>query len=412
MPITRRDETPDPLGPNLLYLWQRRVWILVPALVVLALTYLAMRFVSQEYKATGAIYVNRLMTGQERDETLSPATVAQLLESNMLLMKVRDEFMQAFHIERMVEFEKFAKRFKVKTDVLQDTTVRKDVSPVIELEVQSDGTSETRFLMESWIRNFVKMYGNVAADEAVQKRDDLARHDYWLNKEIQKAETERATLRAKLALQEKLLAQNLDILAPVEPSQRGAQVQRRPVSDLDNRSIGDSTVQVSVNAGSKGPGLLSRLADVRVQLLSSAGSNGTSSPAQLKAEEAAIATVIRDTETSISELQASMPEMQAEVARLDREIEYKRGLQDRLHVSMNRFDVAAKLFTQANRDGMPAGGDLRAISMPVQPELRVWPKRTFVAAGAAVAAMLLIVVALLLHRYLQNVALREAAQIE
>src|SRR6478609_762294 len=105
--MLRSDEAPDVFGTQLLYLWNRKFTILLPGLLVFVLTYVAMRFVSQEYKATAAVYVNRLTTSQDRDETLSPATVAQLLESSMLLHRVRDEYMQAFQIPRMGEFEKF-----------------------------------------------------------------------------------------------------------------------------------------------------------------------------------------------------------------------------------------------------------------------------------------------------------------
>lgn len=414
MPMLRRDETPDPLGPHLLYLWQRKAWILIPGLVIFALTYIAMRFVSEEFKATGALYVNRLMTGQERDEVLNPATVAQLLKSDMLLRQVRDEYMQTFNISRMSEFEKFTRRFHVNTEILQDTSVRKDVSPVLELEVQSDGTSETQFLMESWIRHFMKLYGNIAASEAVQKRDNLMREIQSIESEMQSTEQKKTSIDTRLALQQKLLAQCMDILAPADLPQKPVQISHPAATDMvDTRSGGESTVQVSVNSQNKPVGLLSRLADVKVKLMqSTSGESGSTSTAPLQAEASAISAVIRDTETSISQLQTVVADLQREAARLDRDIDYKRTTLDRLHVSLNRYNVAAAISKQAVENGMPVGGDVRAISMPVTPELRVWPKRTFVAAGAALAAMLFIAVALLLHRYLQIVALRNAPAVE
>lgn len=413
MPMLRRDESPDPIGPHLLYLWQHKGWILIPALVVFALTYIAMRFVSEEFKATGALYVNRLMTAQERDEVLNPATVAQLLKSDMLLRQVRDEYMQTFNISRMSEFEKFARRFHVNTEILQDTSVRKDVSPVLELEVQSDGTSETRFLMESWIRHFMKLYGNIAADEAVQKRDNLLQEVRSVEAELQAAEEKKTSVDTKLSLQQKLLAQSMDILAPADLPQKPVQVSHPAATDLvDTRSGGESTVQVSVNSQNKPIGLLSRLADVKVQLMKGAGQSASTGTALLQSEAAAISAVIRDTETSISQLQITVAAMQREQERLDREIDYKRTTLDRLNVSLNRYSVAAAISKQAVENGMPVAGDVRAISMPVTPELRVWPKRTFIAAGAALAAMLFISVALLLHRYLQTLAIRNSRAIE
>ena len=409
MPILRRDETPDPLGPHLLYLWERKLWILVPAMILFVLTYIAMRFVAEEFKVTAAVYVNRLSTGQDRDDVPNASTMAQLLESGMLLHKVRDEYMAAFGLDYAPEFEKFARRFKAKTDILQDTSVRKDISPVIELEVQSDGTSQTRFLMESWIRNFIRDYGNVAASEAVVKRDNLQHEDELLEKDLQKLEGERSQLRTKLALQEKLLAQSMDILAPTEYQQRSVQADRTMSTDLDSHSIGDSTVQVSVNSQSKPPGLLSKLTDVRLQLAEAAG---TSASEELQRKAAAITSVIAETETSVTELQKVVADLQREVSRLDREVENKRSIQARLRVSLNKFFTAAALASDTLQNGMPAGGDVRAISMPVLPEQRIWPKRTFVAGGVALVAMLFISIALLLHRYLQTLAIRNAASVE
>lgn len=413
MPILRREEAPDLLGPYLVYLWQRKLWILVPGLLVFVLVYIAMRFVAEEYKATGALYVNRLMAGQDRDEVLSPATVAQLLESSMILHRVRDEYMQAFGIAHAPQFEKFARRFKVKTDILQDTSVRKDVSPVLELEVQSDGTSQTRFLMESWIRNAISEFGNVAADEAVSKRDNLQRENARLETEIQHAEGERSQVRTQLVLQEKLLAQSMDLLAPAEFSQKAVQSDRILNTDVDSRTGGDSRVEVSINSQPKPPGLLSHISSLQLQLaLSRTGAAGTTPTTELERQAAAVNSVIQDMQTSISALQKTVADLTREVSRLDRDLEYKRSIQARLHISLNRYAVSAALATHAVENGLPAGADLRAISMPVQPELRIWPKRTFAAGGAALAAMLFISVALLLHRYLQAVVLKTREVVE
>jgi uncharacterized protein involved in exopolysaccharide biosynthesis len=404
MPILRRDEAPDRFGAHLVYLWDRKLWLILPTVFVFVLTYIAMRIVREEFKVTAAVYVNRLMTGQEPTEMASPSAVAQLLESNELLHHVRDEYTKAFNVAGAPEFEKFVRRFKVKTEVLQDTSVRKDISPVIELEVQSDGSSETRFLMDSWIRNFIQKYGNVAADEAASKRDDLLREDARIAKDLQQLETNRAEVRAKLALQGKLLAENLNLLAPAELPRDEINADRLMNTDVDSRTGGDSNIRLNIDATPKPLGLITRLRNVRIDM-----AKGTSASADLQREAAALEAAIQDTQTSIVQLQKTVSELQPEQARLDREVEFQRSIQARLHVSLNRFSVAAALVHPAN-DSNLAGADVRAVSMPVMPELRVWPKRTFVAAGAALAALIIMIVGLLVHGYLQSLALRKEAE--
>jgi uncharacterized protein involved in exopolysaccharide biosynthesis len=400
MPILRRDETPDRFGAHLMYLWDRKLWLILPAIFVFFLTYLAMRIVREEFKVTGAIYVNRLMTGTEQSEMASPAAVAQLLESTELLHKVRDEYLTAFNVSGVPEFEKFVRRFKVKTEVLQDTSVRKDVSPVIELEVQSDGSSETRFLMDSWIRNFIQKFGNVAADEAVQKRDDLLREDARIEKELQQLESQRSEVRANLSLQGKLLAENLDLLAPAELPRDDMNVDRLMNTDVDSRTGGDSNIRLNINATPKPIGLIARLRNVRVDI-----AKGTSASADLQREATALEAAIHDTQSSITQLQKTVADLQRDQARLDRQVEFQRSIQARLHVSLNRFSVAAALVHPSSSSDLE-GADVRAVSMPVMPEKRVWPQRTLVAGGAALATLVIMIVALLVHGYMQTLALR------
>jgi len=162
MPILRREDAPDPLAPQLLLLWHRKWMIIGIGLAAAVLTYIVLLFVSSSYTVKSEIFVNRLPAIPE-GETPNPDTVSTLLKSQSLLENVRNDFAKKFDIHAP-KIEDFVKSFKVESTVLQDTTVRKELSPVLELQVESKGADETRFIMESWIRHFIAEFGNYTVD--------------------------------------------------------------------------------------------------------------------------------------------------------------------------------------------------------------------------------------------------------
>lgn len=402
MPILRREETPDTLAPKVLYLWSRK-WTIIAAMLLAAIAgYVSMIFWPSEYKAKAELYVTRLtppLTDIEFQQQ-SPATVAVLLKDDELLYAVRDKYVKKFDVAVPPEFEKFVRQFTVKTEVLQDTTVRKELSPVVQLSLQTRGREETRFLMETWTREFIRMFGNYATAEAVEKLNELKDEDARLDKELRGAEAEQADLTARLPVQQKMLAELMDLLAPAEWKQPVvSEVTAAEMHSNLNR------MQVSINQPPpKPPGLVAKLAQANLDLTRSRQQNQgnqTSTTTALEREVAALNSTVRETSESICQVQKTVADLQHRLSTATRDVQVKSETQRQLHRYLDKFTVLASF----SKDG-----DVRILSQPVMPELRAWPKRTLVGAVAALVALVLAVSAILLLKYLREAAEWAAAE--
>lgn len=401
MPILRRDETPDELGPRFVYLWEKKWWAIGPAVLAAVLAYVIMLAVPDSFTASADLYVNRLAVFQ--DNQASPDTVATLLKSSEVLKQVQDAYSAQFKT-KAPPIEKFVKQFQVKSDILQDTSVKRDVSPILVLSVETRGREEAQFLIQKWIDISVHQFGNFATDEARIKLAALRKDDAALEVQLKEAESQRAQHQAALSYQEKLLAENMDLLAPAElrmPAMRSSSGR----AEGSAAAVGDVTMQVAVQQA-KAPGLISRLYQVRVNLqLASANGSATTSAQALKAESAALETVIAEIQTSVTELQKTVAGLQQKVDTAAREIQVKSDQQRELHRFMDKVAVIAGMAQESEKGLTPvAGGDIRAITSPTLPELRVWPKKTLVSAVAALATFVICIAALLFHRFVRAAA--------
>jgi uncharacterized protein involved in exopolysaccharide biosynthesis len=365
-----------------------------------------MLYVPEEFRANADLAMN--MPSDEDNLNFNPAAYMPLLESDEVLHRVRDEYAAKFH--RKPTYEKFVKQFKTKSEVLQDTTVRKDVSPVIHLTVQTPGRDEARFLMESWIRNFIRQFGNVRADGFRRSLEMLRKEDARLDEEMRKTEAERAADSAQLALQEKLLAEKMDFIAPAQPP-------ARPPDSPLSLQYNASNLQVSVQqpAPAKPPGLIARKLEVDIALARARqgiAAHGTSTPAELEIESKTLESFIADVQRSVGELQKTVAELQEKINTATRRIQVLAAMQSELHRRLDRINSVASLYREPVLEGAPEGGDFRVLSNPVTPELRVWPKRTLAAGVAAIAAFVICLCAALLYNYVEEARRRAVARPE
>jgi hypothetical protein len=397
MPILRRGEAPDPLAPQLVHLWDRKWWLILPAIAAFFITYAAMVALPEEYEASAELLVNQLGFTAD-DRAPHPGAVAALLTSDQVMRQVRDDFAGKFGVKPPV-LEKFAKAFKVKTEVLQDTAVRKDVSPVVTVSVRSTGKDRTQFLVQQWISVFMREFGNYYAAEARVKADSVRRELAACEVDLRADEGEQARLNATLPLAQKMLAEKLDLLAPAElrPSQRGQNALLEPNA---------SNVQVVFDSPrQKAPGLIARQTAVRVELEEARLGAATTAPAaRLEKEAGALAAVIAQLQAEIADLQTSVSAMEQHLNTASRNIMLRTETQRRLGKELDALLVPASFYRESREGELPAGGDVRAMSAPVTPELRVWPKRTMLAGLAAVAVFVLCVAAVLSRRYLRDAA--------
>jgi uncharacterized protein involved in exopolysaccharide biosynthesis len=362
--------------------------------VAFVLTYGLLNMVPNQYEAAAEIYVNRL--GYQPADPPNPSTVATIAKSDEVLLLVRTEFLAKYKV-KAPEFERFVRQFTVKSEVLQDTAVKKDVSPVLVLSVRSEGTEQTQFLMQSWTQAIVKMFGNFASEEARSKLASLQDQAAKLEREIQAAETEKARYYAELPLQEKLFAETMDLLAParfIAPADPFASVPGAP-----------QQVNLQVERSQPPPGLLAQRARLQIQLERvRAGAAGTSAPKELEAEVRALDSVIAATRKDLAELQQKVQDVRVRFDAASRRASVLTETQRSLSKEMDNFIRAAAFYRDFKPGAPPAGGDLRVLSQPVKPELKVWPKRTTFAGIAAVIVALFAMVAILTRNYLAEAA--------
>jgi uncharacterized protein involved in exopolysaccharide biosynthesis len=397
MPILRRGEAPDLLAPQLIHLLHKKWWIILPAVAAFLITYAAMVALPEEYQASAEVLVNQLGFTVD-DRPPHPGAVAALLTSDQVMRQVRDDFARKFNTKPPV-LEKFAKAFKVKTEVLQDTAMRKDVSPVVTVSVRAAGKEATQFLVQDWLAVFMREFGNYYAAEARVKADSVRRELSACEADVRAEETEQAHLSAMLPLAQKMLAEKLDLLAPAElrPSLRGQNALLEPNA---------SNVQVVFDAPvPKAPGLIAKQTWVRVELAKARlGAATTTSAAEMEKEEAALSSVIAGLQAEIADLQTSVSAMAQRLSAANRSILLGTETMRRLGKELDALLVPASFYRESKEGEMPAGGDVRAMTAPVTPELRVWPKRTMMAGIAAVCVFMLCVGAVLLRRYLREAA--------
>jgi hypothetical protein len=372
----------SPMQAHLLLLWTRRWYILGVALVVAVLTYGAMWLVPEEFEASVAVYVNRMDVYDI--QAINPNTVMSLAKNPELLRAVYDDFVAKFGV-KPGDFEKFVKQFDVKSEILQDTTVKKEVSPVLELKVRFRGREQTRFLAESWVRHLVRKYGNVALDEAAVRADAMGKQDERLGNELRRLDAEKAQLESRLARDRKFYAEILDVLAPSDMPEA---LEPRQIAVDKNAS----NLQVMIHQPIPKPeGLLARYARLQLELdrlRAGLRAETTQTVEQLAAEEKVLSGSIVRLENQLQVLQESLARTQEALGTVTREYQLKRTEQEKLHAALDIYRSVAAARVSAEADGLPIASNVRAVSMPVMPELRVWPKRTLVAAGAAVAAVI------------------------
>ncbi len=370
MPIIRRDDTKDPIDQYIVILWQQKWLIVGVALVTAILVYFALIFVPSSFRVNSELFVNRLASAPDA-ETPNPETVVALLKSQSVIEKVRNDYVKAFNLESSPPVERFAKQFDVETFVLQDTSVRKEFSPVLSLQVEARGSSETRYIMDRWIRNFVSQFGNYMTQEAVSKRDAFLLEKEALDQEIAKLELLAAEAESNLPYKRKILAEKLDLLSP----------SRLTLRDPDSDRI---TLDLAMRSPRMMPGLLERYSEGLLR--TRAGDVQLTSTAELNA----IMTSVQDAQSSITEAEKGLADAVFQEANIKRQLIMLKANQTAINEAISRFAVSSAVYKDVMTESdLPGGGDIRALSMPVTPEARVWPKRVTSAAVAAAAAAIL-----------------------
>lgn len=384
MPITRKHEPTDPWNKYILLVWDSKFYIIGVAILATILTYILLLFAPEKFRVNAELYVNQIEVLPDVEPS-SPDTVTDLLKSQSVLSKVRDDFANEYQLSPPPPIEEFAKQFSVKSSILQDTTVRKQISPVLGLEVESRGSSETRYIMTRWIHHFINDFGNFTTLEAITKRDAYLKEKERLEDEIVELETLRAQYDAQLPYLRRILAENLDTLTP--SFLRGKE------------STGNEEVRVdfTIHSTPNRTGLLERYTNLELQLRSSPASTTAS------AELQALGSYIEETRAKIAEAEKNLAAMTSERLKTTRRLELLATNQEKVNEALSRFiTISASAVNSNDTSEYPASVDIRALSMPVSPDMRVWPKRTSTALVVGILAGVLSIFFVLGRTFLGN----------
>ncbi len=390
-----RHPAPSVAAERMLLVWSHR-WLLLTVAVIVAIgTYIAMWFVPEEFEVKTAVYVNRMEIFDIKP--ISPLTVAALAKNPGLLGGVYEEYTTKFG-QKPGDFEKFVKQFDVASETLQDTTVKKEFSPVLELKVRFRGKEQTYFLAESWVRNLVTKFGNVALEEAKKRAEAMGKRDQELEAELTALDQEKAKLASQVVGHRKILAETLDVLAPSYLPESFDHVARQ----FTDKNV--ANLNVTINQPPVKPeGLWSRYLRLQLDLERARAGLPVSSTATLEMlarEERVLSDTIVQLNTRIRELEVTLAQTQERLNMVSRIYDDKLAERQRLRSALDVYRSVAAAYSEWDGKGLPAAGDLRALSAPVMPQLRVWPKRTLVAGAAAIAALFITVAILFLRQLL------------
>ncbi len=388
--VAEQQSKADAFTLGMLRLWKYRFWIIGVAAFATIGTYCILRFaLPEEFKTTAQVYSTRFNAS---DDARYPDVVAQIATSEYLLDKVRIAYKNKYNPRRVPYIEDFVKQFRTKTEVVQDTAVKKEFSPIIELSVQSAGREQTQFIMNTWLKLLIEEQGNYAIDEARLRLKAAQEHLATVEKVALDAEQRQAETAAQLVWAEKLLAEKMNQMAPSNlvrallpktqsVNDSAAQAGTNQITLNVDHSVQNSTGDPTANASH---GLLYRLDAAKMDL---AIAQSTGNTEEIQKNETLIQLLnknVDETSSSVSQLQKRVAELTAQVSAATRDVEEARGRMREIHFFADRIEAIASSYYLDTTSELPAAGDIRVVAGSVVPDLRAWPKRTLISIGVGV----------------------------
>ena len=389
-------------------LWGARWFILIFCFVAMALTAgVLLYFVPEIFEASAQLFVKpKHIESPLEIEGLSPKAYQDMLMSGEIIAKVRKTYIEQTG-NSLPPLEKLRNRFDNEASDLQDTTIKKVTSPLINLTVKGVSREEARQLMDLWTRFFIEDYGSVFSKAAHRRFLGQEEHAAQIHKELTDMETELVQLRWELPFLIRQLTFNEVLLSPSEADLTvPSAVDQKPRRVTDGESSQNFQVQASEPILSSRPGLTERLADKKVQLSRAAAKKDAELGKILRSEIAALETVAADARTSISLLQSRVAQKQQRYLELERQTQALRErfldlrkAQNLSVVEMEGYDTSTLTPSE--------GSDVVIISHAVTPMNRVLPKRSITCLIAGALAFILSCAYVIFRNFLREV---EASQ--
>lgn len=416
----------------ILHYWRRRWWIIGLTLATFVVGYVSIRvFMSNSYRASALVAVREQprLTDIDRDSTgVQPPSFKGMFLSDHALDSVRQRWNtiaqqfkgtpdEVYHPVIKQPFEKYKRRFSAKSVTTVDTTIQTEFSPVIELTALGNTPTQAYQLMLQWINVILSDYGNLVTEEArFASKASKARADE-LRTQVEEAHQRKENLKKELLLVETEIASTLRQLtnAPIPeiPEPMGTDI----VGFI--MDSGPRTTAVTMGEGTREgePGLWEQRTRLEARLEAARRTKGEDSPeiqeltGQLEVLDAIIAgkrEELRNLVQSAAGLNAEMNGVGVEISRLDYAVRLLSSAASQAEALIRPVE-ALEEGSENTRDP-EYYGSLRLISPPVQPELRVWPKRTLLAGIAAAVTLVVLLVAFGFERYILRATEIDAAR--
>ncbi|MCX7766387.1 MAG: hypothetical protein N2246_06760 [Candidatus Sumerlaeia bacterium] len=425
------NERRDAFGEYVYYLWKKRYIIILAGIGFALITYVVFSIKGlfyEKYEVNAALLINQPppIQGLEYEDFQTPAiSFERLLLSDELINKVLDEFARKYN--RRIKLEFFKKRFETKTEVAEDTSVRRRYSPVIQLRAYGNTPEEAKFIMNTWINLAIKHYGDLPAQGAKFFLDYYLTNLNQTQQLLKEKEAEYVKVKWELHSKMKEL---IDLENQLAPAEIPLDIKRR-ISELGiARTAQNVDVSIQQRENVPLPGLIAQLSNLDIEIARLSGALKTlteSQQSQAKTpqqEESILNTRMelsaaqeqrKALEAQISQISEKITQIQKVVGGLElryeelgREIQ---DLQDKFALFSrlkNQLESYAGIVNYQGEYPPDHRSELRVITSAIKPELRVFPKRGFFTLLALILGSILAILALVINKYLNDIALRES----
>jgi capsular polysaccharide biosynthesis protein len=462
MAISER-ESEITFASYMVHLWRSRYKIIAGTLVAMFAAAVYVQFIAKEvYEATAQVLVKQKprYTDSEREE-IDPPAYEVILMNDDLIDQVKKRFEEMRDVTD-IKLEQFRRAFSVETETVQDTSVRREYSPVIQLAVQGDTPEDAKYLMDLWTSLFIQNYGDIIPNEALYTSQLCAKRIQTIQEELKTLEEQHSQTRWLLQYKIKELTDKENMLAPapveydfqkpvhyyykwrtsqqVEIQMREPQLPQQP--GLKTR-LTEAEVDVAKGEAVKKlmDGLLdeekqivklegrpdeavilrllsTKLTDAEIQkLLEQKTYSEELNPLYVSLKEIAATNLkeleasraerevlmkrITTTENEITQLQQEVARLDQEYSRLDREVQTLRDNYRLISDVKNQADLEAGIYGPTSSDESEAG-DVRILASAALPDLRIFPKKSVTCLIVGALGFLLSCLLVVLYRYLED----------
>ena len=462
----------DNFSEYVLAIWKKKYLILGLSLLLAIISIILTSIeglIREKFEVHASLYLNQPppISGTEYNVLQTPAiSFETLLVNDDLIRDVLEAYIKQYPGTR-TKLELFKKRFKVTTEIAEDTNIRRKYSPVLELVTYGPTPAEAHFIMDQWVNMAIKRYGDLPA-QSINFFLDYCQSNLENTQELLAVrEDEYIKVKWELHSLTKILIDKENLLSPATIPM---DLRRRAMDIGGSRTQQNVDVLVQSMEGINRPGLMEERArlDIEIKRLEAieaslkelaADEEKTSdisttgqirkikdalaniaSPQQLDAIVAhleyrddtisqgrtnadmlkqtqhdlmitrkqcdAVKTAVTQLEEEIKGIQSNVTSLEMRYERLGREVEDLR----------NRFELVSKFKNEVESFAGVAAyqgdypqyyrSELRLIAEPVAPELRIYPKRSVFAAVSFIIGLFLATLFVIVHKYILEISMR------